>query len=56
VDEILADENSSNGVLWALPDQLHSVRDLVDQLGAHYNHIDYNALAKWSTSTGRTTA
>ncbi len=55
VDQILADEDSSGEVLWALTDHQGSVRDLVDNSGNVDNHITYDAYGK-ITSENRSKA
>jgi RHS repeat-associated protein len=41
VDQILADQGATGGVLWALVDNRGSVRDVIDSTGAVQNHIIY---------------
>lgn len=43
VDQVLAQESAQGGVLWALTDQLGTVRDLVDNSGSVANHVRYDA-------------
>jgi RHS repeat-associated protein len=43
VDQLLADEDSTNALLWSLPDHLGSVRDLVNNSGTTQNHIKYGS-------------
>jgi hypothetical protein len=43
VDQILADEQVGDEVLWPLADNLGSVRDLIDSDGNVENHIAYDA-------------
>jgi RHS repeat-associated protein len=46
IDQILADEDALNDILWALTDNLGTVRDLVDDSGAVQNHIEYDSFGK----------
>ena len=43
IDQILADERASGSVLWALTDNLGTVRDIVDSTGTNQNHITYDS-------------
>ena len=43
VDQLLADEDSSNALLWSLTDHLGTVRDLINNSGSTQNHIKYNS-------------
>jgi RHS repeat-associated protein len=52
VDQVLAIESSSTGqVLWALSDQLGSVRDLVDSSGTVKNHLVYDSYGRVASET-----
>lgn len=46
VDQILADEDASNNILWPLSDNLGTVRDLVNDSGAVQNHLKYDSFGK----------
>lgn len=54
VDQILADENSSGQVLWALTDNLGTVRDVIDSSGAIQNHIIYDSFGQVTGETNPT--
>ncbi len=43
VDELIARQRPTEGIVWYLPDRLGSVRDLVNSAGAVVDHVDYNA-------------
>ena len=43
VDQLLAQENGNGTVLWALTDQLGTVKDLVDNSGSVANHVRYDS-------------
>jgi RHS repeat-associated protein len=43
IDQLLADEDSSNALLWSLPDHLGTVRDLINNSGTSQNHLKYAA-------------
>jgi len=43
VDQILAQESAQGSVLWALSDQLGTVKDLVDNSGSVANHVRYDS-------------
>jgi RHS repeat-associated protein len=43
IDQILADEDAGNDILWPLTDNLGTVRDLVDDAGSVQNHIEYDS-------------
>lgn len=43
VDQLLADEDSSNVILWSLTDNIGTVRDLVNNSGTTQNHLKYGA-------------
>jgi RHS repeat-associated protein len=43
VDQVLAQESAQGGVLWALTDQLGTVKDLVDNSGSVANHVRYDS-------------
>jgi RHS repeat-associated protein len=43
VDRILAQENANGSVLWALTDQLGTVKDWVNNSGSVANHVVYDA-------------
>jgi RHS repeat-associated protein len=51
VDQILADEDDTGDVLWALTDNLGSVRDLVENDGTVANHITYDAYGNITSET-----
>jgi RHS repeat-associated protein len=51
VDQILADEDSLGEVLWPLPDNLGSIRDLVESDGSVVNHITYDAYGAITSET-----
>ncbi|MEQ8786495.1 MAG: Calx-beta domain-containing protein [Pirellulaceae bacterium] len=51
VDQILADEDATGDVLWALTDNLGSVRDLVENDGTVVNHITYDAYGAITSET-----
>ncbi len=51
IDQILADEDSSGDVLWALTDHEGSVRDLVENSGNVDNRITYDAYGKITSET-----
>jgi hypothetical protein len=44
VDQILAQESGNGSVLWALSDQLGTVKDWVNNSGSVANHVVYEAL------------
>jgi RHS repeat-associated protein len=46
VDQILADEDSSNNILCPLTDNLGTVRDLVNDSGTVQNHLKYDSFGK----------
>ncbi|MEG3838505.1 RHS repeat-associated core domain-containing protein, partial [Microcoleus sp. Z1_C3] len=43
VDQLLAQENAQGTVLWALSDQLGTVKDWVNNSGSVVNHVGYDA-------------
>ena len=43
VDQVLAQESAGGSVLWALTDQLGTVKDLVDSSGSVANHVRYDS-------------
>src|SRR5262249_36559995 len=45
-DQVLAEENGSGVVLWALADNLGSVRDVIDSSGAVQDHIRYDGYGR----------
>jgi RHS repeat-associated protein len=51
VDQILASEDDTGDVLWALTDNLGSVRDLVENDGTVANHITYDAYGNVTSET-----
>ncbi len=52
IDQIEADEQVATGTtLWALPDHLGSVRDVVDDSGVTQNHIVYDAFGNIISQT-----
>ncbi|MEQ8788186.1 MAG: RHS repeat-associated core domain-containing protein [Pirellulaceae bacterium] len=51
VDQVLADEDDMGDVLWALTDNLGSVRDLVENDGTVANHITYDAYGNITSET-----
>jgi len=51
VDQILADEDSSNNILWPLTDNLGTVRDLVNSSGTVQNHLKYDSFGKVTTES-----
>ncbi len=50
-DRVLADENASGQVLWALTDNQGTVRDLIDSTGAVANHIKYDSFGNITSQT-----
>ncbi|MEQ8788528.1 MAG: RHS repeat-associated core domain-containing protein [Pirellulaceae bacterium] len=54
VDQILADEDAVGEVLWALADNLGSVRDLVESDGTVANHITYDAYGAITSESAST--
>ena len=46
IDQILADENSSNAILWPLADHQGTIRDLINNSGAVQNHLKYDTFGK----------
>ena len=54
VDQVLADEDSSNDVIWPLADNLGSIRDIVDSTGAVVNHLTYDAYGNITSETAST--
>jgi RHS repeat-associated protein len=46
VDQILADEDATNAILWPFADNLGTVRDLVNSNGTVQNHIKYESFGK----------
>ncbi|MES1213406.1 MAG: RHS repeat-associated core domain-containing protein, partial [Singulisphaera sp.] len=52
VDMLLAQEDASNNVLWALDDNLNSIRDWVDSSGAVASHRTYDAFGTMISATG----
>jgi RHS repeat-associated protein len=52
VDQVLADERADGSVVWALTDQIGSIRDLVDNSGTVVNHITYDSFGKVVSQTG----
>lgn len=51
IDQILADENASGQVQWALSDNQGTVRDLVDSIGTIVNHITYDSFGNVANQT-----
>jgi RHS repeat-associated protein len=51
IDQVLADETAPGSVLWALSDNLGTVRDVTDNAGAIKNHFRYGS---FGTTTGQT--
>lgn len=52
VDQVFAIEDASTGdVLWALTDQLGSVRDVIDSTGAVANHLVYDSFGNVVSET-----
>jgi len=51
VDQLFADEQAGGEVLWALTDQLGTVRDLVDSTGTVVNHITYDSFGNVTSET-----
>ena len=51
IDQILADENATGEVLWALTDNLGTVRDLIDSTGTIQNHITYDSFGNVTSET-----
>jgi RHS repeat-associated protein len=51
VDQLLADEQATGEVLWAITDHLGSVRDLVDADGNVVNHIVYDSFGNAVSET-----
>jgi len=52
IDQIIADQNNSGIVLWALTDNQGTVRDVIDSSGAILNHIQQmNLLAVFIPET-----
>jgi RHS repeat-associated protein len=43
IDELLADEDASNAILWSLPDHQGTVRDVINNSGTVQNHLKYSA-------------
>jgi RHS repeat-associated protein len=54
VDQILADENASGQVLWALSDNQGTVRDLVDSAETIQNDITYDSFGQITSQTNPT--
>jgi RHS repeat-associated protein len=54
VDQILADENASGEVLWALADNQGTIRDLLDTAGNIQNHITYDSFGQITSQTNPT--
>ncbi len=54
VDQILASENATGQVLWALTDNQGTVRDVVDSTGIFQNHITYNSFGNVTSQTNPT--
>ncbi|MGE0610477.1 MAG: hypothetical protein AB7O62_25535 [Pirellulales bacterium] len=50
-DSTLVQENAAHALLWALTDNLGSVRDLVDDDGDVLNHIVYDSFGKIVSET-----
>ena len=46
VDQIFADEDATNAILWPLADNLGTVRDLSNSTGTIQNHIKYESFGK----------
>jgi RHS repeat-associated protein len=46
VDQLFADEDAVDGLLWALTDHQQTVRDLVDSTGTVVNHIEYDSFGE----------
>lgn len=51
IDQILADENASGRVQWALTDNQGTVRDLIDSTGTIQNHIVYDSFGNVTSQT-----
>lgn len=45
-DQIFADQNAINGVLWSLTDNLGSIRNLINSSGAIVDHIQYSSFGQ----------
>lgn len=43
LDQLLADENSSNAITWSLADHLGTTRDVVNNSGAVQNHLKWDS-------------
>jgi RHS repeat-associated protein len=43
LDQLLADENSSNAIAWSLADHLGTVRDVVNNSGTVQNHLKWDS-------------
>jgi len=54
VDQIIADQNSSGQVLWALTDNQGTVRDVIDSNGVVLNHIQYDSFGQVTGETNPT--
>ncbi|BAZ08411.1 FG-GAP repeat-containing protein [Calothrix sp. NIES-4071] len=54
VDQILASENATGQVSWALTDNQGSVRDVVDSAGAVINHITYDSFGQITNQSNPT--
>ena len=51
VDQIFADQNTTNGTLWALTDNLGSVRSILNSSGTTVDHLVYNSFGQITSET-----
>ena len=52
VDMLLAQEDSSNNILWALGDNQNTIRDWINNTGAVVDHVSYDAFGGNRVDTG----
>src|SRR5262249_25135691 len=52
VDLLLAQEDASNNLLWALDDNLNSIRDWIDNTGTVAAHKEYDPFGNVLSTTG----
>ena len=54
IDQLLADEDGSNNLLWNLSDHQGTVRDLIDNSGSVQNHLKYSAFGNVTAESAST--
>ncbi|MCX7423648.1 MAG: hypothetical protein NT013_29495, partial [Planctomycetia bacterium] len=51
IDQIFADEDSVNGLMWYLTDNQGTVRDVINNSGAVVNHLTYSPFGKLTSES-----